>query len=222
MGEQFTFLAQPLKVSNIIADADLNLGAQKVIAAEVDTDTISEKTAGHNITAAKPITTSMGIITADNINVDTINEKTLNHGALLGVNKIGVLMAASATVQKTLANILRTNFTGSSTDVQVPDITYTIPSGVLPGSIVRIIQPLCTNGVGTAYGSVYVNGVSVDTKSTTSVWATMANLTHDVSVKSGDVITYFVRITSGGQVMVGAGTTLGGTPTLSNIMAAWP
>lgn len=186
MGENMQFLARPLRLSDLVVDADLDLGvrnlrAAQVIASQVNTDALDEKTPGHNITAAKPLTTSTAEIIADVVQVDQILEKSPTHGIQAS------RWIRQYTAGDSLIVSLGTGYAASTTDVLQKTVKFIAEAS---GSV-RVKASASAGGGRIAYITLKQNEVQVGSVASGSgSW--------DVTLAGGDTLTLYLRSSEAG------------------------
>jgi hypothetical protein len=143
MGEQFSFLQGPLKVSKIIDDG----GTLSV--SNIAVDNITEKTASHNIVAAVPITGSVSSLTLTgdlDLNgyfLRGLPNSQWNRGS--GPTNSGVIFGSEV---KPNVDALYHSFIG----------THTMPANLIPRQVSFYLDVTSYSGTGNTVVQVLING----------------------------------------------------------------
>lgn len=168
----FAIGAPVARMSTMIIDADLNMGAFTV-----KTDEISEASPGSKVTLAS------------DLKVSKIREAVLNEGVI-----IPELMSTAIGPKAILSDRIRYTDSGevstSTTSFVLAKEMY-VPAGYFDGSEMRIRSTLHSTGGYLAYMEIRVNDAVVSEHSTKSL--TYQTFYDDITVKGGDKVATWIR-----------------------------
>jgi len=188
MGEQFSFLASPLRASKIIDDGPLVLAEIRAALAKIDT--LDEKTAGHNITANKPISGSAVSITADKVYADELYEKTPAHGISLKSN-LGGKITGTHLGNGDVKQLCVWSCLSGTTRVATLTLDTNYVVRILPGGETALkieLYAYCNSSMNPSVTSVYKNGSLIDSVSALGGSATNTKTVTLSGLVKGDVI----------------------------------